>query len=85
VQLVLQHIANPTKILQKRKERDERKQTLAARIYPVVSVDTKTSLFHVVEALTKSIAVTLMPLSLPTSHEGGVSLSPHKTVVATPR
>jgi hypothetical protein len=36
--------------------RDERKQTLDARIYPVVSIGTKPSLVHVVEVLTKSIA-----------------------------
>jgi hypothetical protein len=35
---------------------DERKQTVDARIYPVVSVGTKPPLVHAVEALTKSIA-----------------------------
>jgi hypothetical protein len=38
------------------KGRDERKQTLDAKIYPVVSVGTKPTLVHVVEALTRSIA-----------------------------
>ena len=42
--------------MQKLKERDERKQTLDARIYPMVRFATKESYIHVVEALTKSIA-----------------------------
>jgi hypothetical protein len=40
----------------KRKGGDERKQTLDARIYPVVSVGTKPPLVHVVEAVTMNIA-----------------------------
>jgi hypothetical protein len=42
--------------MQKRKAEDERKQTLDAGIYPMVSVGTKPPLVHIVEALTKSIA-----------------------------
>ena len=42
--------------MRKLKERDERKQTLDTRIYPVVRIATKAPYVHVVEALTKSIA-----------------------------
>ena len=41
--------------MRKIKERDERKQNLDMKIYPVVSVGTKPPLVHV-EVLTKSIA-----------------------------
>jgi hypothetical protein len=41
--------------MRKRKGGDERKQTLDARIYPVVSVGTEPLLVYVVESLTKSI------------------------------
>ena len=41
--------------MRKRKERDRRKQTLDAGVYPVVRLATKADI-HVVEALTKSIA-----------------------------
>jgi hypothetical protein len=40
----------------KLKEGDLGKQTLDARIYPVVSIGTKPPLVHFVEALTSSIA-----------------------------
>jgi hypothetical protein len=42
--------------MRKLKGGDEGKQTLDARIYPMVSVGTKPPLVLVVEALTKSIA-----------------------------
>jgi hypothetical protein len=48
--------------MQKYKGVDERKQTLDVRIYPVVSVGTKPSLIHVVEAHAKSIAFRLSSL-----------------------
>ena len=38
------------------KERDERKQTLDTRNYPMVRIATKEPYVHIVEALTKSIA-----------------------------
>jgi hypothetical protein len=38
------------------KKGDEGKQTFDTKIYPVVSVGTKSPLVHVVEALTESIA-----------------------------
>ena len=67
--------------MRKLKGRDERKQTLDTKIYPVVRIATKAPLhIHVVEALTKSIAsgnqvssmntitVTLIPLSTKELH-----------------
>ena len=51
------------------KRRDERKQTLDTRIYPVVQIATKPPYIHVVEALTKSIA--FRQLSLFCEHNYG--------------
>jgi len=45
--------------MQKCKVEDERKQTLNTKIYPVVSVATKTLLVYVIEALNKSIVFRL--------------------------
>ena len=42
--------------MRKLKERDDRKQTLDARVNPVVQIATKVPYIYVVEALTKSIA-----------------------------
>ena len=42
--------------MQKRKERDRRKQTLDVGVYPVVRLAQRHTYIHVVEALTKSIA-----------------------------
>ena len=42
--------------MRKLKERDRRKQTLDAGVYPVVRLATKAPYIHVVEALAQSIA-----------------------------
>jgi hypothetical protein len=48
--------------MRKHKGGVERKQTLDVRIYPMVSVGTKPSVVHVVEALTNGIASRLPSL-----------------------
>ena len=50
------------------KKRDERKQTLDTRIYPVVRIATKGPYIHVVEALTKSIVSRQSSLSREHNH-----------------
>ena len=85
--------------MRKLKERNRRKQTLDAGVYPVVRLATKAYTYiHVVVALTKSmllghqvssvntITVTLAPGSTKEFHQEGWGSPrpPHKNVVAAP-
>ena len=54
--------------MRKRKERDRRKQTLDAGVYPVVRLATKAHLHPLVEALTKSIVSRQLSLSRELNH-----------------